>query len=83
MGFPFGSTTFGQYLAWAKAVGCDCQTGYGGMHNSVFWKITAPSGLYVTVVDTQQDERLISSNLNYLDRRLGLQSPFNRIHPDE
>jgi hypothetical protein len=78
MAFPFGSTSLGAYLAWAKAVGCDCQTGYGGPSGLVFWKIIAPSGRHVTIVDMQQNERLVSSTLNYLDRRLGLTSPFDR-----
>lgn len=78
MAFPFGSVAFGSYLAWAKSVGCECQTGYGGCDNRVFWRITAPSGRSVFVVDMQQDERLVSSYLNYLDRRLGLTSPFDR-----
>lgn len=77
MAFPFGSTSFGAYLAWAKAAGCECETGYDSF-GLVFWRIQAPSGLHVTVVDTQQNERLTSSTLDYLDRRLGLKSPFDR-----
>jgi len=76
--FPFSSTSLGAYLAWARAVGCECETGYGGRYGFVFWKITAPSGRSVTVVDMQQSERLVSSQLTYLDRRLGLTSPFDR-----
>lgn len=78
MSFPFGSTSLGAYLAWAKGAGCDCQTGYGGLHGLVFWKITAPNGRHVYIVDMQQDERLTSSTLNYFDRRLGMKSPFDR-----
>jgi hypothetical protein len=75
--FPFGSPTFGDYLAWARSVGCDCKIGdIGGV---VGWRITAPSGLHVMVMDTQQNERLVSSVLNHLDRRLGLDSPFDRV----
>ena len=78
MAFPFGSTSLGAYLAWAASEGCTCQTGYGGPGNLVFWEITAPSGKQVVVVDMQQGERLTSSYLNFLDRRLGMKSPFDR-----
>ena len=44
----------------------------------VLCRITAPSGKHVTLVDMQQAERLTSSTINYLDRRLGLKSPFDR-----
>ena len=78
MAFPFGSTSLGSYLMWAQSVGCTCENGYGGMHGSVFWKITAPSGKHLVIVGVQQNERLTSYSINYYDRRLGLQSPFER-----
>lgn len=80
MAFPFGSTSLGAYLAWARAAGCECQTGYSNITGLVFWKITAPSGAHVYIVDVQQNERLTSSTLNYYDRRLGLTSPFDRAN---
>lgn len=79
MAHPFGSISLGNYLHWARSVGCDCQTGYTNPSGSVFWEITAPSGRRVVIVDMQQGERLTSSYLNYLDRRLGLTSPFERV----
>ncbi len=82
MAFPFGSPTLGAYIAWARSEGCECKTGYGGIHGSVFWVLTAKSGKHVTIVGLQQDERLTSSYINNLDRRLGLTSPFPRISLD-
>jgi hypothetical protein len=64
---------------WANGIGCTCQSGYGGPNGSTFTKITAPNGKSVTVVGVGQKEKLVSSQLNYLDRRLGLQSPFDRV----
>jgi len=78
MSFPFGSTAFGTYLAWATSVGCECNNGYNSFTNTTCWRITAPSGRRVVVVDMEQSERLTTSMLNYLDRRLGLTSPFDR-----
>lgn len=41
--------------------------------------ITAPSGRYVIIADIAQDERLVPTMVAYLDRRLGLDSPFAKI----
>lgn len=81
MAFPFGSTSLGAYMAWAASEGCTCESGYGPPRGLARVRITAPSGRSVIISDMQQGERLASSHINYLDRRLGLQSPFPRA-PD-
>ena len=78
MAFPFGSTTLGAYLAWAASEGCQCRNGYE-LSGMVLWRIVAPSGRSLVIVDMQQSERLTSHMLNHYDRRLGLTSPFPRI----
>lgn len=79
MAFPFGAAiTMAQYMDWAHSAGCHCQSGYGPPHGLTFVKITAPSGRHVIFVG-EQTERLVSSQINQLDRRLGMDSPFDRV----
>lgn len=79
MAFPFGSPTFASYLVWAAEAGCRVESGYGGPHGLSCTKITAPSGKSLVVPGMDQKERLVSSMLNYLDRRLGMRSPYDRV----
>ena len=39
-------------------------------------RITAPSGMHVILVDYDHDEHLLPTFVEYLDRRLGLKSPW-------
>lgn len=77
MSFPFGSTSLGAYLVWANQSGCTVQSGYGP-DGGTFNQITTPDGKKVIIPDMEQSERLTSTYLNYLDRRLGMRSPFDR-----
>lgn len=79
MAFPFNTPTLGAYMTWATGQGCVCQSGYGGPHGSAMTRITAPSGKHVVVAGVSQTDRLVSSQINNLDRRLGLDSPFERV----
>jgi hypothetical protein len=77
---PFGGhPTFGRYLMWAAEQGCQAQSGFrmdsrGQTHTLT--KITAPSGKSVVVPGVSQTEYLVPTMISYLDRRLGLSSPW-------
>lgn len=76
MSAPFApSPKFREYLEWARvAQGCRIDEGYSG--NKSMKRITAPSGRYVLQIGLADDETLSHSLVAYLDRRLGLSSPF-------
>ena len=81
MAFPFGGhPTLGAYIAWAvKEQGCSVQSGYstgpdGKAHSLT--KIQAPSGKRVIIVGLKHSERLEPTKVAYLDRRLGVRSPY-------
>lgn len=78
MSYPFGGTRLSAYLTWAAESGCKCQNGYNES-GTTFWYVEAPSGRSVYIADMDQSEVLLSSQLNHLDRRLGLKSPFDRV----
>jgi hypothetical protein len=83
---PFGGhPTFGKYLAWASEQGCKAQSGFrvdsrGRTHSLT--KIVAKSGKSVVVPGVSQTERLEPTMISYLDRRLGLASPWFSL-PEE
>lgn len=79
--YPFGGhPTLSAYLTWAaQEANCTVQTGYrmpgeGGAVSMT--RITAPNGKHVIIVDHAQDEKLVPTFIAYLDRRLGLRSPW-------
>ena len=75
MAAPFGGyPTLGKYLAWASSVGCECQSGY--LNTDTMHRIKAPNGKSVVIARADQREILNPSYVGYLDRRLGLDSPF-------
>ncbi len=80
MSAPFGKApTFVEYQEWAcNDQKCKISSGYmsapSGMCATT--TITAPSEKWVVVVDTGLNECLAPSQVAYLDRRLGLTSPF-------
>ena len=79
--YPFGGhPTLGSYLAWAaQTAGCTVQTGYKLSKEGTtlsLTRVTAPNGKHVIVVDYAQDEYLVPTFVAYLDRRLGLKSPW-------
>lgn len=81
MSFPFGGhPTFGRYLAWVRdehkftsqaGVAADST----GRSHSVT-KIIKPDGTTVIVPGVSQTEHLAPSTVSYLDRRLGVTSPW-------
>jgi hypothetical protein len=77
---PFGGhPSFGKYLFWAAELGCRAQSGVRldsrGVTHTVT-KIIAKSGKSVVVPGVKQTERLEPTMISYLDRRLGLNSPW-------
>lgn len=85
---PFGGhPTLKQYLAWAiNQGGCKLMTGYQNdpVHGPVgFTFLKAPNGRHLFIVDMQHDEYLVPTTIAYFDRRLGLQSPYFSIDPDQ
>lgn len=80
-----GQPTLGEYLDWARKQGCqvDQRVVRLGGHAIRVTKIIAPSGRGVIESGTQDDEYLVPTSVDRLDRRLGLKSPFPSIpHPD-
>jgi hypothetical protein len=80
MAHPFGNhPTFAQYCTWANQTeSCKINTALipddqGGS----LTRISAPNGRHVIMADYAQDERLLPSQIAYMDRRLGLRSPWN------
>ncbi len=74
MAFPFGGhPTLGQYMAEAAKQGFVCQSGVCDF--TPFIEITSPNG-YV-IVPMGQTEFLTPSMVDYLDRRLKWNSPFD------
>jgi hypothetical protein len=82
---PFGGhPLFLQYLQWATGQGCKVQSGIQSAPNGKverLTKISAPSGRWVIAVGIDQREFLVPTMIAYLDRRLGLKSPFFSIDP--
>jgi hypothetical protein len=80
MAFPFGGhPQLAQYLHWAREQGCTIQSGYAsdrkGKTHTVT-KIETPGGKKAVVVGVAQTEYLVPTMVGYLDRRLGLNSPW-------
>lgn len=74
MSFPFGGhPTLGQYMAAARDAGFVCESGVIGTVAVVY--ITSPNG-YV-FLPMGQKELLAPSMVDYLDRRLDWDSPFD------
>jgi len=77
MAGPFGNhPTFGDYLRWAKEQGCAVTSGYGP--GGPLTKILLPDATrWVIESGTPQTEFLLPRQIAYLDRRLGLKSPWD------
>ena len=85
MAYPFGGLpTLAQYMHWIRECGGNCQSGVskvgGQMHTLT--KIQADNGNVAIVTGVKQTERLVPSMIGYLDRRLGVKSPWPSV-PDE
>lgn len=75
MAHSFGpAPRFHQYCDWALEAGCDVRSGIAGKRSLT--RITAPSGKYVIQAGVEKDEVLDRQTVAFLDRRLGLESPF-------
>ncbi len=73
---PFGpSPKLPIYCEWARTeAGCKIESGHQGTTRLV--RITAPSGRSVQQAGNMDDEPLCHEVMAYLDRRLGIESPF-------
>jgi len=86
MSFPFGGhPRLCDYVGQArKDHGASASSGTAadssGKAHAVT-KITVPSGKSVVVVGVEQTERLTPSMVGYLDRRLGIVSPWFSVDP--
>ena len=79
--YPFGGhPKLSAYLTWAaQTAGCTVQTGYRLSKDGEALSMTrliAPNGRHVVIVDYNQEELLVPTFIAYLDRRLGLKSPW-------
>lgn len=72
--------TLGQYMLWLREQGGSCKTGIGadeirGMVPVI--KLIGPDGkLSIVLGHDNQSEELSILMVDYLDRRLGVKSPF-------
>ena len=77
---PFGGgTSFAEYLDWARKQGCTVEFGVlyaDDGRSAAFVRINAPSGRWAIEAGVDQDEYIMPTTVNRLDRRLGLKSPF-------
>jgi hypothetical protein len=81
MSAPFApSPKFRDYVEWARInAGCTIKEGTRGLKSIV--RIEAPSGRAVHQIGVADNETLSHSLVAYLDRRLGIDSPFPKT-PD-
>jgi hypothetical protein len=81
MAAPFGNhPTLFEYIAWCNSQGCTTQSGmvYDGETTVTSQILKAPNGRHVIVSGIAMGERLLPTQVAYLDRRLGLVSPYGR-----
>lgn len=81
MAAPFGGhPTLARYIEWARGEGCTAQSGIRsdeeGRVQSLTRIVTADKKKWVIVVGVGHQEHLAPTMVGYLDRRLGLTSPF-------
>lgn len=80
MAFPFGGhPTLAAYMHWAREQGFRAQSiaasdERGKTHTAI--KLSKEGGRSVVVVGVKQHEHLAPSMVGYLDRRLGVKSPW-------
>jgi hypothetical protein len=87
MAAPFGNhPTLNDYLMWAYGQGCRAKSVLGRGDDGkmcTFQLIEAPSGRYVFTPDLKASEHMVPTLVAYLDRRLGLDSPFSKVQFDD
>jgi hypothetical protein len=75
-------TTLGHYMNWLHREGGHCRSGIAAdeaIGMVPVTKLIAPSGKFVVYPGGDQSEVLSSYTIEYLDRRLGLISPFRGV----
>lgn len=84
MAFPFGGhPPLERFLEWAKEAGCNWDikirhhTQSGRPYESL--EIVGPKGGRVALVNPDLGEHLAPSMITYLQRRLGVRSPFPQV----
>lgn len=81
MAFPFGGhPTLGRFLEWARDNGCNAEIklrthSTNGRPYTVL-EIVHSGGGRASVVNPDLQEHLVPSMVSYLQRRLGVKSPF-------
>ena len=89
MSFPFGGhPLLADYIANArKKYGAVAKSGSvadeSGKSHTVTWIKIPKTGKSVAVVGVQQTEYLAPASIGYLDRRLGITSPWFSVDPDD
>lgn len=71
--------TLGEYLDWAKTVGCTVTSGLWTDHNLIPHRtitVDGPTGGHLPLADPDLAERLAPSEIARYDRRLKIVSPF-------
>lgn len=86
MAYPFGGhPTLADYIGHArKNYGATAQSGSAAHSDGQSYpvtKISVPGGKTVVVVGVTQTEFLTPSMIGYLDRRLGIASPWFSVDP--
>ena len=88
MAFPFGGhPNLATYIKWfkdthqGKAESGLTTDAKGKSHT--LERLSLPDGRFVVVVDLKQSECLVPSMVGYLDRRLGIKSPWFSVEPSE
>lgn len=82
MAAPFGGhPRLIEYLGWCSAQGCTNSSGYTTKSGKTitYQVISCENGKHVVVSGINNNEYLMPTMVAYLDRRLGLDSPFAKI----
>lgn len=84
MAYPFGGhPRFNDYLEWARIErGCTYQSGYSKLDGKIETMVCVenPSNGKHVIYFAEISEYLTPGAVAHLDRRLGLDSPFPKIH---
>jgi hypothetical protein len=82
MAAPFGGhPRLIDYLGWCSQQGCTTTSGFNVKDGVTvtFHIVAAASGEYVVISGIGNNEYLVPTVVAYLDRRLGLDSPFAKV----
>lgn len=84
MSHPWGGhANFGQFKSWAESEGIQVQNGTLEIDGKSV-KVTAfvKDGIKIPVTDVLDSEFLTATEIARLERRLGLESPFESLNPN-